>query len=134
MYFNHHYSLGALFVILFFGAWIRVTQLQDLSFTLVHFWVLQFFRGFSLLVFSFFGIFLTLPILFFPPLIILLHNWLLWGCLFNLASVQHGFHLTYFLSSSPLSNFYCLLDRIKILGVPFGFASLVFFFFVRGFK
>jgi len=68
---------------------------------------------------------LALPMLFFTPLIILLPNWLLWGCLFNLASAQHGLYLAYFLGSSPLSNFYCFLDNIRILGVSFGFASFI---------
>lgn len=35
-------------------------------------------------------------------LIILLLNWLLWGCPFNPASVQHGLYLVYLLALSPL--------------------------------
>jgi hypothetical protein len=61
-------------------------------------------------------------------LIILLFDWLLWGYMFNLVSVQFGLHLAYFLGLSPLLITPPRVDGIMILGVPFGSTSFTSFF------
>jgi len=69
---------------------------------------------------------LALPMLSPSSLIILFFSWLLWGCLFNLASARLGFHLAYLLGLSRLLSFMTLpLDGIMILGVPFGSTSFI---------
>jgi len=59
----------------------------------------------------------------FPSLLIIFFNWLMWVCLFNFINVQLGLHLAYFLCLSPC-RVLLPLNCIKILSIPFDFASL----------
>ncbi len=90
LYFSHHYSLGALSIILLLVG----TQYDDpfvgpLS-AIVHFYALHFFLGFSLCVSCFLWpmtpISLALSISSPSRLIILLPIWFLWGYLLNIPS------------------------------------------------
>ncbi len=136
LYFSHHSSSGALLVILSFMCSWQGTPSNMAFSCLVHFCALCCSLGFSLCVSSLFKLMipisLALPMLSFLPLIILLSCQLLWGCLSNSC-------LAWVLSGSPLRfilfvEFCCPFGGMGILGVPFGFASFIFFIFIRGFK
>jgi hypothetical protein len=61
-------------------------------------------------------------------LIILLHSWFLWDCLFNPTSAQLGLLSVYPLGLFSLMNYVAPLDVIKILGIPFGSIFFAFSF------
>ncbi len=106
-------------------------------FSLVHFHALHYFLGvFLLCLLSSLTNdthILGLTHIVSSPLIIVFPSWFLWGCLFNLTSVQLGFRLAYLLNLSPY-QILLPFSGIRIFAHLFSFVSLVFFFFARGFK
>jgi hypothetical protein len=132
LYLSHHYSLGVLSVILFLGGmhygdpiirpFIYINSF--LSFTF-------FWGGFPFLFFLSLAndthIF-SLAHVVFITFDHIASQLAFVGLFIHVASATPRLYLTYFLGSSPLSNFYCLLDSIRILDVPFGFASFESYF------
>jgi hypothetical protein len=120
--FNHHYSLGALFVILFFVGTHQGDPLIRPLFALVHFHTNLHCssRVFPPLADDthIFGLAHVISFVFDH----FFFSWLLWGCLFNPASARFAsFSLP--LGFIAPTKFYLPHDGIVILGVPFGYTS-----------
>lgn len=118
-------------------AHVRATCLQGFFLRLFIFVFCIIFKGFSPHVSSLpqlmTPISLILPMSF-PSFLIILHpNWLMWGYLFNPASVWPRFHLVYLLSLYPPPNYVTPLWHWDPW-CPFWLCFLYFFFFARGSK
>lgn len=122
----------------FFFLWApaKVTHLYGLFLPLFIFALCVVFQGFSLLDSSIpwpvTPISSTLPMLSPSPLIILLPNWFLLGCMFNPTSVRPRFYLTFLLGLSPRPSFVSPLVASGSLRSPL-IMPLSFHFFGKRF-